>query len=220
LIHGTGRIVLHPWDLIRAGILMYWEVGFIDWEILLETRHEIEQAIVSGVFDDDLAMVQHPDLKQKLGAAEDWFTSVRPDLKRLFQLEMDRAESVAEVVAFARSKDVFLNNVRYDCQAVLGHEVDWQYAARFSQEFPPINAKLCAFFIGHIRRNEARLARNHAGAMDLLAATYLPLCDRFVSNDRNQQEVFRDVVRCCSLQTQVLWFDGDFRMQFKTSSKP
>jgi hypothetical protein len=55
LIHRSGKVLLHPADFIRAGVLMFDAVGLIDWEILLESVPEYQQSLSSKVFDDDLA---------------------------------------------------------------------------------------------------------------------------------------------------------------------
>lgn len=219
LIRGSGRIVLHPWDLITAGVLMYWEVGFVDWEVLLETRQEVEEAMNSGTFDDDLAKAQYPELKQGLGAVEDWFDSQKP-LFKTFKAKTNVAETVDDQVAFARLKGVFLNNVLYCCCNIIGQQVDLSYAEKFAEAFHPIETFICAYFIGHLRRNEARTRKSQAGAIDLLGAVYLPLCDLFISDDHNQQDVLRDVARCSSLRTDVLWFNGEYRKLFAAPPSP
>ncbi|MGA9423536.1 MAG: hypothetical protein WBV33_00560, partial [Terracidiphilus sp.] len=62
--------------------------------------------------------------------------------------------------------------------------------------------------------SKAEQKRKAAGAIDLLAAAYLPLCHKYVSDDRDQQRVFRDVVKHCALRAEVVWFSGDFRKRF------
>lgn len=209
-----GRIILPPRDLITAGVLIYREVGLIDWEILLETRHEIEKATVWSLLNDDLAKVYHTGPSRKLGGAEDWFGPLKPLFKTLVKSGTNDVKTLDEQVAFARSKGIFRNTVRRYCRNILRYEVDLSYAARFAEAFPPIEALICSYFVRHARRNAEPLSEWQAGAIDLLGAAYLPLCDTFVSDDRNQQTVFRDVARCCSLRTNVLWFSGDFRTQF------
>ena len=193
---------------------MFSEIGRLDWEVLLEPRREYELAIISGVFDDELASIQRPQLKRKREDVEDYFASMKPLYNRLFQSGRERVDTLEELVSMARSMGVFQQNVRYWCESILGREIDWQYAERFGRAFPPIRATIYAFLIGHFHRNNSRTSPGRAGAIDLQAAAYLVLCHKFVTDDRDQQRVLRDVVKYCSFKTDVSWFSGDFSKRF------
>jgi len=210
----SGRILITHWFLIEAAVRIFAEIGELDWEVLLESQPEYEQAMTSGVFDDDLARVQRAQLRQRLKKVEDYFTLAKPRYERQFHSGPDRPKTLDEIIAQSRFTGLVQQNVRYYCESVLGHAVDLQYAERFAKAFPPIEAMICAFLIGHYHRNKPEPTPTPAGAIDLLAAVYLPVCQRFVSEDHAQQTVLRDVVGYYSLRTEVIWFSEDFKKQF------
>ncbi len=210
----SGRVLITPWFLIEAGIRIFAEFGFLDWDVLLETQAGYEQAIDSGVFNDDLARVQKVQNRENLKKAEEYFTQTKTQFDSLFQSGPDRPKALDEIIAKAYSTGVVQQNLRHYCECVLKHTVNRQYAERFANAFPSIEAMICAFLIGHYDRNKPEPTPDPPGAIDLLAATYLPVCDMFASDDRGQQTVFRNVAKCCSLRTEVIWFSGDFKSRF------
>ncbi|MFZ0320354.1 MAG: hypothetical protein WAL56_14620 [Candidatus Sulfotelmatobacter sp.] len=210
----SGKVLITPSFLIEAAIRIFAEFGKLDWEVLLESQPKYEKAIVSGVFDDDLARVQLAQNRKNLKKAEEYFAQTRAQFDSLFQSGSDRTKTLEEIIAQARSTGVIQQNVRYYCESFLGHAVNLQYVERFLRTFPPIGAMIYAFLIGHYHRNKPGPTRNPAGAIDLLAAVYLPVCHKFVCEDRNQQSVLRDVVKYCPLRTEVIRFNDDFRNRF------
>lgn len=214
----SGRVLITHWFLIEAGIRIFAEIGGLDWDVLLGSRPEYEQAIVSGVFDDDLARVQRSQMRQRLKDAEDYFDQARPQYERQFQAVPGRLKTLDEIIAQGRLTGLVQQNVRHYCESVLGRRIDSEYAERFARAFPPIEALIYAFLIGHYHRSKVEPAPRPAGAVDLLAAVYLPVCQRFISEDHAQQSVLRDVVRCCSLRTEVTWFTEELRTQFSGSA--
>jgi hypothetical protein len=211
LTFSPGRILPHPADFIRAGVLMFDAVGLIDWEILLESVPEYQQSLSSKIFDDNLARTQHPQMRQNLELFEEYCVRTRPMFTSLFA----DCTTVNEVVGAARSKGVLKANVAYYCSRILGHEVDSKFVAEFSQAFPPIESHICAFLAGHFLRKDHEENADPVGALDLMAAAYLPTCDLYVSDDHPQQQILRDVVKSCSFQTEVVWFNGGFRKRFR-----
>jgi hypothetical protein len=75
-------------------------------------------------------------------------------------------------------------------------------------------AQTYAFLIAHYRRSGLSLKKKSAGAFDLYASMYLPLCHKYVSEDRDQLAIFREVVKYYPLLVEVIWFSGDFRRRF------
>lgn len=136
---------------------------------------------------------------------------MKPTFNRLFHFSGKSSDTVEEFVAKVRSMGIIEQNIRYSCESILGRKVDNEYIERFAAAFPPIEAKLWAFLIGHFYRNAPLPPTDHAGALDLYASAYLPVCDKYISDDRDQQHVLRDVVRCCTLNAEVVWFSGDLR---------
>jgi hypothetical protein len=207
----SGRVLIDHGSLVGAAIRIFSEFGFLDWDVLLTTQLEYEQAIDSGVFNDDLAKIQKVQNQNNLRQAEEYFAQTKAQFDSLFQSGLDRPKTLDEIIARACSTGLIQQNVRYYFKSILGQAVDWQYAGRFAKSFPPIVAMICAFLIGHYDRNKPQPTPDPAGATDLLAALYLPVCHKFVSNDQDQQIVFRNVAKYCSLRTEVIWFSGDFK---------
>lgn len=205
-------ILLSPWHIIEAGIRMFWEVGTVDWEILLGPISDYEEALESGrVFDQELAKIQKNQNCDNLKRFEDHVVQSKEQFAALFLANSDRLKTVADFLDRAHAMDLVRKNARYYCQAVLGHPVESRDLERFLVEFPPMRAKIHAFLFAHYERNRATMSSSPAGAIDLLASAYLPLCDKFVTDDQEQQKVLREVVRCCSFQAEVVWFSGPVR---------
>lgn len=202
-------ILLSPWRVIEAGIRMFWEVGTVDWEILLGPIAEYEEALESGrVFDQELAKIQKKQNRDNLKRFEDYVVQSKAQFAALFQANLDRSEAVDDFVHRANATDLVRKNARYYCQAVLRTTVESRDLERFLVEFPPMRANIYAFLLAHYERNRSAKPSSPAGAIDLLASVYLPLCHKFVTDDQEQQKVLREVTRCCSLLAEVVWFSG------------
>jgi hypothetical protein len=208
----SGRVLIDHGFLVGAAIRLFSdpEMGEFDWKELLVHQPDYEQAIDSGVFNDDLAKKQKVQNQNNLMQAEDYFAQVKTQFDSLFQSGLDHPKTLDEIIAMAFSTGLVLRNIQYYFKCILGISVDLQYAERFAKTFPPIVAMICAFLIGHYDRNKPEPTKKPAGATDLLAAMYLPACHKFVSNDQDQQIVFRNVAKYCSLQAEVVWFSRDF----------
>ncbi len=206
-----------PGLLIQEAIAIYSTCGKVDWNGILKPQPNYEQAIASGiVFDDDLSRVQRPQIQGLLNQAEEFFQNSRGAYGHYFQSGPDRPTTIEDIVEKARSTHLVGRNVQHFFRVILQQEIELQRAECFARVFPPITSVIYSFLFAHYRRNDSKAEqkRKAAGAIDLLAAAYLPLCHKYVSDDRDQQRVFRDVVKHCALRAEVVWFSGDFRKRF------
>ena len=208
-------ILLSPWHVIEAGVRMFWEVDEIDWEILFRAIPEYEKALASGDdFDDELARIQKEQNRKNLQRFEDYVVQARTQFEGLFPAEICVDETIDDIAIRARRTGLIQHNVRYYCESILGHSVESRDLERFSARFLPLHAMIYAFLFAHIHRNKTAVALRPAGAIDLLASVYLPVCHGFVTDDQAQQSVLRDVLRCCSIRTEVVWFSGVLREKY------
>ena len=208
-------ILISPWYLVEAAVRMFWEIGEVDWAVLLKPWPDYEDAVASGqVFNDDLATIQRAQNRKNLKAFEDYSGQTRMQFETLFRSGSGRLMTLDEIIAQTRTMDLVQRNARYYCESILGRPVNSGDLKRFTGVFLPMSAMIYAFLFAHYYRNKPEPTSKAAGAIDLLAAVYLPICHRFVTDDREQQEVLRDVAQCCLFQSEVVWFDGVFRKRF------
>jgi hypothetical protein len=210
-------ILLSPWHVIEAGVRMFWEVGVIDWQILFGVIPEYENALASGhVFDDELAKIQKEQNRENLRRFEDYVAQARRNFESLFPPELNAHKTLDDITARAHATGLIERNVRYYCENILGHSVDTRDLERFSAVFLPMRAMIYTFLFGHFHRNKVIAASKPAGAIDLLASVYLPVCHGFVTDDQDQQTVLRETLRCCSFRAEVIWFSGVLREKYRS----
>jgi hypothetical protein len=208
-------ILVSPWNIIEAGVRMYWEVGHVDWEILLGPISAYEEAVESGqVFDDTLAKVQREQNRNNLTRFEDYVEQAKTQFVGSFLAVDGGHKSLDDIVAQARTSGLVQRNARYYCQTILGYPVDSQDLERFSTVFLPMRAMIYAFLFAHYHRDKAPPPVKPAGATDLLASVYLAVGNGLVTDDQDQQKILRDVVRYCSFSTEVVWFSGTLREKY------
>jgi hypothetical protein len=158
------------------------------------------------VFDQELAKIQKKQNRDNLKRFEDYVVQSKAQFTAQFLANFDRPETVDDFVDRAHAMDLVRQNARYYCQAVLGTPVESRDLERFLVEFPPMRANIYAFLLAHYERNRAARRSSPAGAIDLLASVYLPLCQKFVTDDREQQKALREVLHRCSFAAEVIWF--------------
>ncbi len=207
-----------PWALILEAIRTFSVTGKMDWDELLKAHPKFEEAVASGmVFDDDLAVVQRPQMQGHLDRIERFFAEGKTQLESIFRSGSSRPDTLDEFIERTGSAGLMPCEIRRICRCILGRDVDLQFVEKLSRAFPPINALYYAFLIAHYRRSgpsSKKNKRKSAGAFDLYASVYLPLCHKYVSDDSDQLTIFRDVVKYCPLRAEVIWFNGDFRSRF------
>jgi hypothetical protein len=208
-------LLLSPWHVIEAGVRMFWEVGKVDWEILLGPITEYECALASGhLFDDDLAKIQKNQNRINLRRFDEYVGQMREHFADLFLAKPNYGETLDEIFARAREMNLVRANAQYICRSILGHPIDPRDFERFFAVFLPIRAMIYAFLVAHYHRNDASPVRKRAGAIDLLAAVYLPTCHGLVTDDQDQQKVLREVSRSCQFRAEVVWFSGTLKKRY------
>jgi hypothetical protein len=111
----SGRVLISPWFLIEAGVRIFSELGELDWNVLLQTQPEYEQAIASGLFDDDLASTQKEQNRQNSKMFGEFLVQQRQFFARLFQLGSDSPKALGEIINDSLFNDLIRQNVRYYC---------------------------------------------------------------------------------------------------------
>lgn len=97
-----------------------------------------------------------------------------------------------------------------------GRELNRSEAKAFVDSCWPAKAMLFASCVGqyHWGLKDAREeARFKAGRLDLFSATYLPFCDRFITNDLGQCNALRLTAERAKLGTEVCMY-AEFRRGF------
>jgi hypothetical protein len=85
---------------------------------------------------------------------------------------------------------------------------DEETIRRLVDSCPPFHALLVALCVAQYDRciRELRQIEPFAGRNDLFMSAYLPYCDEFVSDDREQQRCLREVASLARLSVRVSWF--------------
>jgi hypothetical protein len=208
-------LLLSPWHVIEAGVRMFWEAGNLDWEILFGRIPEYEEALTSGhLFDDELARVQKDQNRINLQRFEEYVGQAKRQFANLFLADPNHCQTLSDIITRARAMNLVRGNAHYICESILGHAANREDFDRFFEVFLPLRAMIYAFLFAHYRRNEVAPTRSQAGAIDLLASVYLPICHKLVTNDQDQQAVLREVSRCCQFQAETVWFTGTLKKTY------
>jgi hypothetical protein len=122
----------------------------------------------------------------------------RPDFQRIFKDGAPRPRSASELIRNYNSNDDFLYEVVGPIyERVVGSPLPREELRQFLQLSPTVWALFLAAWAYSIFGRGIRIDRYsadfNAGMIDIANAAYLPLCDVFVTEDRNQRKALRAV---------------------------
>jgi hypothetical protein len=170
--------------------------------------------------DDALALLQKTEqYAAQTGYRQSW-QRLRAELEPIFKKQkLSRPKTFAD--AFRNHSDVLLPALGkglYDAgvratAALQGESLTPDTAPSIVKHFfdscPPFRAMLCGMMLSWYNGSMKHLSgeRFAAGRDDMFMAVYLPLCDLFVTRDRDQYKCLAEVARCADIGTEVAYFD-------------
>jgi hypothetical protein len=88
-------------------------------------------------------------------------------------------------------------------------DTDPSQIQHFLENCPPFRAMLCGVMLSWFNTSLKHKSgeRFAAGRDDMFMAVYLPLCDLFVTRDRDQHKCFAELAQYADVGTEVSYFD-------------
>lgn len=224
LVNGEGDILL-PFHEITTRLALAFEANVrFDW-----TRVDVRSSEYLGfIYGEELADIAGLSAEQLKSANEsaEQFEQVFLDPRPIFQkLQEARRESwpksaaeLTEMLKRGRPQGAYWNIAKGLFTRATGRPITDERIEVFVRECPPFRALLAALMVAQFDRAVAvNQPRRFAGRNDLFMAVYLPYCDEFISNDRPQQIVLREVAAIAEMDVRVRWY-REFTGQFVVSA--
>lgn len=206
---------IHPFHLIIQEISRRFEgnpTGF-NWRRISVRFPQAEHEIVrQAITSDKLAAVQREQLRALDKHFERMFAEMRPSFDALFQKGVERPSFHEVVEIFTRDGGAMwaFGDIVHGKTAVDPSE---ERIRQFYKVCPPFRALLLALCAAQYERcvRDVRQGESlRAGRMDIFAATYLPYCGTFVSDNKKQLRALRAVAAEGGIEVSVLSYQ-EFR---------
>jgi len=219
---GGDTQVLQPvGEIAKALIAAFERNQTFDWRAVRVRLPEYEHFLASReLISDQLSKDQREYADKQNVYFEEMYSNARPHFDALFRAGIEvRPTSPADLVSRLHVRSgAFWGYGMGLYRPGAEPPPDEDKIRKFVDSCPPFHALLLAFCVAQFHRciQEAQLARKSAGWNDLLMAVYLPYCDEFVSDDRDQQKCLREIVALAKLPVTVRWF-REFRDSFSVN---
>lgn len=213
---GTGEAIVPYHEIVqRMARAHAGNPKTFDWRQVDIRWPELEEELARRTFlgDEELAIGIRADNKAlNKRFIEMWreaFTKFEPQLKA-------DGEPIPVATVFEGGEDEGgpLWQLAADIyEKATGRELSRSEAKAFAQACPPARAMLIAGCVGqyHWGLGDAKEdGRYKAGGLDLFSATYLPLCDRFITSDVGQYNALILTAKEAGLTTEVCMY-AEFR---------
>jgi hypothetical protein len=219
LVHaGEGMFPFHEIHRLMSRAHSANPASF-DWLRIDVRWPELEEELARRTFITDAELAR--DVKADNKALNKQFAVMWRDARAQFEPELSKdgeeAISVTSVFETLEADGSPLWQLAADIyKANTGRELSRNEAKAFVDSCPPAKALLLAGCIGqyHWGLKDAREeTRFKAGRLDLFSATYLPFCDRFITNDLGQCNALKLAAERAGLATEVCTY-AEFRRRF------
>jgi hypothetical protein len=177
---------------------------------------ELEEEIARRTFITNGELAK--DVKADNRSSNKQFQEMWRDARANFQSEL-KAEPVSVTAVFeALEKEGSpLWQLAADIyESAAGRELSRNEAKAYVNSCPPAKAMLFASCIGQYHwglKSTQEEAQYKAGRLDLFSATYLPFCDRFITNDSGQCNALSLTAKRAESLTEVCMYE-EFRRGF------
>jgi hypothetical protein len=184
--------------------------SYFDWTQVPIRFRELEEWIARRkIADDDLASAQLKFAKTTERRFKDIFAQARPLFDPLFEGKKGKRPSIHDLIERFKQDDGAIWRFAERLYGKVATKPSTRDTIRtFYDLSPPFRAIILALCVAqHERciRDTTRGDSYRAGRADLFAATYLPYCDQFISDDERQLRCLRVIaaeggfnVRVCS----------------------
>jgi hypothetical protein len=208
---GAGEII-QPFHVITERHITEFEKrgGTYDWRRVDVRAPEYERGFM--YIDDDLSKAQRKHAAEVAAQFEQLYVDARPAFEELFQRSPEqRPASAADLVKALQVPGGAFWAMGIKLYAAKAKNVpDEDTIRRFVHACPPFRALLMACFVAQHDRCDRTLTdaeqKKLAKRNDLFMSAYLPYCDEFISDDRDQIRCLREVVCLANLNTEILWY--------------
>jgi hypothetical protein len=218
---GEDTQVLQPFgEIVKALIAEFERNPAYDWRAVRVSLPEYERMLAMGdLISDELSRTQRVFAERQGAQFEEMFSTARPHFEDLFRSGTEmRPSSPADLVSRLRVRGGAFWSFGMELYRREGEPRPVEDKVRkFVDSCPPFHALLLAFCVAQYHRcvQQAQKAKKPAGGNDLLMAVYLPYCEEFVSDDRDQQTRLREIVSLAKLPVKVRWY-----REFRDSLSP
>lgn len=205
----SGKCIWPPHEITRLMISAHRiHSSQFDWTKVDVRAREYEVAIPRRDFSDALCVKQRTQqLKTEKDFEKTW-KRIRPQLDEILD-PSKRPTSYREAVAIAaRDGGVLWSFGRSLYQKVSEKQPSEAEIKSFMDACPPFRAAcyglVMAWYNWSLREQDGTPT---AGRSDLMMATYLPYCRRFVTNDWPQRKNLREIATAAKIDCEILSFD-------------
>jgi len=204
----SGKCVWPPHEIIRLLISTHFDspAGF-DWKKVDVRARDYEVAIARGDFDDSLCVEQRQHQFTVQKGFEKMWKDLRPHLDAIIAANPSlRPTSFHDAVEIAAREGGVLWTIGQGLYGrVAGSEPNQAEIKRFMDICPPFRAVcyglVMAWYNGSLRAHDGVPV---AGRNDLMAATYVPYCDGFITDDWAQRRNLREVCKEADIPCEIL----------------
>lgn len=208
---GAGEIIQPFHVIIERHITEFEKRGAAyEWRRVGIRAPEYERGF--SYINDELSKDQREHAAEVAPQFEQIYEHARPAFEELFQRSPEqRPASAADLVkALQVPGGAFWAMAIKLYTAKAKNLPDEDTIRRFVDACPPFRALLMASFVAQHDRCDRTLTdaeqKKLAKRNDLFMSAYLPYCDEFISDDRDQIRCLREVVSLANLKTNVIWY--------------
>ena len=210
----NADMILPFQELLRRHVLTFEARRNYDWRaVAVESPEYRREIALREILTDAVSEEQRNHAVQVAEEFEAIYADARPHFLAIFARYPDRSRpSVEEVLAaFQESGGSFWEMAARLYERACGHRPDLDAVRTLIARCPPFRSILTAMVLAqHDRviaeKTDSELAKL-AGRVDVFSATFLPYCEIFVSDDRDQQRFLRKIVELTGATTEVFWFN-------------
>jgi len=212
LPHADVLLPFH--ELLRMHVLAFEAPRDYDWPtVAVESPEYRREIALREILTEAASEEQRNHAVQVAEEFEAIYAEARPHFLAIFARYPDRSRpSVEEVLAaFQEPGGSFWEMAARLYERACGHRPDLDAIRTLIDRCPPFRGILTAMVLAqHDRviaeKTDSELSKL-AGRVDVFSATFLPYCEIFVSDDRDQQRFLRKVVELTGASTEVVWFN-------------
>jgi hypothetical protein len=224
----SGECIWPPHEILRLLANHFRNSSQFDWQRVDARARIFEQGIIRRDFSDELCAQQRREQFRIANSFDKMWKELRPKLDEVLASDPSkRPRSYSEALGIAAAEGGILWTTfgqplyRY----VSGVTPSETEIKAFIDVCPPFRSacygRVMAWFNGALKTPQQGEPKS-PGRNDLLMATYLPYCERFVTDDWAQEKALSEVAAAAHIASTVLSyenFSNSFAVGAKASSK-
>lgn len=218
----SAKCIWPAGEIIRLLVSAHFgDPAQFEWTKVDVRAREYEDTIASRDFDDNLCVQQRSQQFETQKEFEKMWKELRPKMDAILAKDPSkRPITYRDAVAIATMDGGTLWGLGQGLYKVTGKEPTEAEIRTFMDICPPFRAAcyglVMAWYKGSLRMRDGTPT---SGRNDLLMATYLPYCDRFVTDDWPQRRELREIAAEARTECEILSFK-EFELGFAVVAKP